>query len=95
MNYTALGYRVWPLITNQFNPTLTHTILSDPGHWDEYVRELASYALAYGYDGYNFDFEILSLKMRSRCFVEHLSKGLQAYNLVYTFMDVTGYLEQP
>ena len=96
MNYTALGYRVWPLITNQFNPTLTHTILSDPGHWDEYVRELASYALAYGYDGYNFDFENIEFKDKDRltAFVEHLSKGLQAYNL-YTSMDVTGYSNSP
>lgn len=96
MNYTALGYRVWPLITNQFNPTLTHTILSDPGHWDEYVRELAGYALAYGYDGYNFDFENIEFKDKDRltAFVEHLSKGLQAYNL-YTSMDVTGYSNSP
>lgn len=96
MNYTALGYRVWPLITNQFNPTLTHTILSDPGHWDEYVRELAGYALAYGYDGYNFDFENIAFKDKERltAFVEHLSKGLQAYNL-YTSMDVTGYSDSP
>lgn len=96
MNYTALGYRVWPLITNQFNPTLTHTILSDPGHWDEYVRELAGYALAYGYDGYNFDFENIAFKDKDRLtsFVEHLSKGLQAYNL-YTSMDVTGYSDSP
>lgn len=96
MNYTALGYRVWPLITNQFNPTLTHTILSDPGHWDEYVRELAGYALAYGYDGYNFDFENIDFKDKDRltAFVEHLSKGLQAYNL-YTSMDVTGYSNSP
>lgn len=96
MNYTALGYRVWPLITNQFNPTLTHTILSDPGHWDEYVRELAGYALAYGYDGYNFDFENIAFKDKERltAFVEHLSKGLQTYNL-YTSMDVTGYSDSP
>ena len=90
--YTNKGYRVWPLITNQFNPDLTSKILKNESLWERYKQGLVNYAVEYGYDGYNFDFENIHYKDKSQMakFVDFLAKGLRDNNL-YSSIDITGY----
>jgi len=91
-SYKEKGYRVWPLITNQFDPDMTSKILANESMWERYRQGLINYATEYGYDGYNFDFENIHYKDKAQLtkFVDFLAKGLRMYNL-YTSIDVTGY----
>ena len=90
--YKEKGYRVWPLITNQFDPDMTSQILNNESQWDRYKQGLINYAVEYGYDGYNFDFENVHYKDKNQLtkFVDFLAKGLRNYNL-HSSIDVTGY----
>ena len=90
--YKEKGYRVWPLITNQFDPDMTSKILNNESQWDRYKQGLINYAVEYGYDGYNFDFENVHYKDKGQLtkFVNFLAKGLREYNL-HSSIDVTGY----
>lgn len=91
-HYKEKGYRVWPLITNQFDPDMTSKILANESMWERYKQGLINYATEYGYDGYNFDFENIHYKDKAQLtkFVDFLAKGLRTYNL-HTSIDVTGY----
>lgn len=91
-SYKEKGYRIWPLITNQFDPDMTSKILANESMWERYKQGLINYATEYGYDGYNFDFENIHYKDKAQLtkFVDFLAKGLRTYNL-YTSIDVTGY----
>ena len=91
-SYKEKGYRVWPLITNQFDPDMTSKILSNESQWERYKQALINYATEYGYDGYNFDFENIHYKDKAQLskFVDFLAKGLRDYNL-HSSIDVTGY----
>lgn len=90
--YKEKGYRVWPLITNQFDPDMTSQILNNESQWERYKQGLINYAVEYGYDGYNFDFENVHYKDKEQLtkFVDFLAKGLRDYNL-HSSIDVTGY----
>lgn len=90
--YKEKGYRVWPLITNQFDPDMTSKILANESQWERYKQGLINYAVEYGYDGYNFDFENVHYKDKEQLtkFVDFLAKGLRDYNL-HSSIDVTGY----
>lgn len=90
--YKEKGYRVWPLITNQFDPDMTSKILANESMWERYKQGLINYATEYGYDGYNFDFENVHYKDKAQLtkFVNFLAKGLRDYNL-HSSIDVTGY----
>lgn len=90
--YKEKGYRVWPLITNQFDPDMTSKILANESMWERYKQGLINYAIEYGYDGYNFDFENVHYKDKAQLtkFVDFLAKGLRDYNL-HSSIDVTGY----
>ena len=91
-SYKEKGYRVWPLITNQFDPDMTSKILANESMWERYKQGLINYATEYGYDGYNFDFENVHYKDKAQLtkFVNFLAKGLRDYNL-HSSIDVTGY----
>lgn len=90
--YNDRGYQVWPLITNQFDPQLTHRILKAEHMWTHYSNILINYALAYNFKGYNFDFEDINYedKEQLKKFVTYLSDQMRPYNM-YTSIDVTGY----
>lgn len=51
------GYQVWPLITNSFDPDLTHKVLNNKKAKANVIRQLLIYARLYGLDGINLDFE--------------------------------------
>ena len=84
------GYKVWPLITNSFNPTLTHALLSNPDARENLRIGLLNLADKYQFDGYNFDFENINDQDRDglTTLIKELSPVLKAKNLVLS-MDVT------
>lgn len=90
--YKDQKYRVWPLVTNTFNPDFTSKILNNEKSWTLIGDDLVLYALTYGYDGYNLDFENIHYKDKSKLtkFVAYLTKRLHEVNL-FVSMDVTGY----
>lgn len=96
VQYKDNGYQVWPLVTNTFNPDFTSKILQDENSWKAIGRDLVLYALAYGYEGYNFDFENVNLKDKKQLtkFVTYLSDLLHSYN-IKSSIDVTGYSDSP
>lgn len=88
--YAAKGYAMWPLIDNNFDPVLTHAVLSDDKLQDTIIKELMGYALLYDFKGYNIDFENINYddKDRLTAFVGRLSRACRAYGLKLS-MDVT------
>ncbi|WP_295182614.1 glycosyl hydrolase family 18 protein [Veillonella sp.] len=90
--YKFDGYRVWPLVTNNFDPDFTSKILNDKKYWQIIADDMVLYALTYGYDGYNLDFEDVHYKDRAKLtsFVAYLTKRLHEFN-IFVSMDVTGY----
>ncbi len=53
----AKGYRVWALVTNNFDRNLTREVLADPRARENVIRQLAIYSMIYDLDGINIDFE--------------------------------------
>ena len=81
---------MWPLIDNNFDPALTHAVLSDDKLQDTMIKELIGYALLYDFKGYNIDFENINYadKDKLTAFVGRLSRACRAYGLKLS-MDVT------
>ncbi|MCX7781675.1 MAG: glycosyl hydrolase family 18 protein [Negativicutes bacterium] len=86
----AKGYKVWALVTNSFDPDLTHKILSSDKAQENIIRQLALYADLYRLDGINIDFENIYDydKDKFSAFVEKLAKTLRQRNLVVS-IDLT------
>ncbi|MBU2699800.1 spore germination protein YaaH [Sporomusaceae bacterium BoRhaA] len=84
------GYKVWALITNSFDPDLTHELLQNEVAQDQVLNQLLFYASYYELDGINLDFENIyeSDKMAFTHFVEKISPPLGRQNLVVS-LDVT------
>lgn len=53
----ALGYRVWGVFRNGFEPDRTHLLLTDEGIRDRAIAKIAFYSSFYELDGINIDFE--------------------------------------
>ena len=51
------GYKLWGLVTNSFDKTITHNTLSDPQKRMKIINTLVQYAKKYDLDGINIDFE--------------------------------------
>lgn len=94
--YQQVGYEVWPLVGNQFDPTLTHDILVDNMLQDQLINELLAYALVYDLQGYNIDFENMKYDDRDRLtsFVQRLYERLHPFRLTLS-MDVTAISDSP
>ncbi len=86
----ALGYKVWPLFSNDFDPELTHSLLNSEKLRRKVVAQLIQYAGVYGFSGINLDFENVYLADREMMtqFVKELSKELHKIGLVLS-VDVT------
>lgn len=54
------GYQVWPLINNQFDPQLTHAVLSNTDKREYLIKQLLAYISLYQLDGINIDFESIA-----------------------------------
>ena len=51
------GYKIWALITNSFNPELTHLILQNKEARAYIIEQMLAFAEQYQLEGYNLDFE--------------------------------------
>lgn len=94
--YTSKGYAMWPLLDNNFNPKLTHQILSNSRLQDTMVRQLVGYALLYDFKGYNIDFENINYSDKDAltAFVAEISQACHAYGIKLS-MDVTPLSDSP
>ena len=84
------GYAVWPLITNSFDPDLTHRILQNETARRYVTEQLVFYIERYDLDGINLDFENIydEDKDALTVFVAEISAALHAVNKVVS-IDVT------
>ncbi|HIT73428.1 MAG TPA: hypothetical protein IAD10_07195 [Candidatus Fimicola cottocaccae] len=53
------GYQVWGLLSNSFDPDITHNTLSSPEIREEIIKQVLAYAELYELDGINIDFETI------------------------------------
>lgn len=79
----ARGKQIWALVGNRSDQTLTHQLLSDAAKRAAAIRSLASWAIGYGIDGLNLDFENVAPEDRDDMtrFVGELAAALHAANL--------------
>ena len=94
--YAEKGYAMWPLVDNNFDPKLTHEILSDSRLQDTMIRQLMGYAILYDFKGYNLDFENINYSDKDKltAFVRKISDAAHAYGLKLS-MDVTPPSDSP
>ena len=87
---------MWPLVDNNFDPKVTHEILSDSRLQDTMVRQLIGYAILYDFKGYNIDFENINYSDKDKltAFVRKISDAAHAYGLKLS-MDVTPPSDSP
>lgn len=85
-----LGYHVWPLFSNNFDPELTHNFLNSEKLRRKVIAQLIQYAGIYGFGGINLDFENVYLadKAQMTQFIEELSHAAKGMGLVLS-VDVT------
>ncbi len=51
------GYQVWPLISDNFNSSVSHEILSVYENRQHVIKQILAFVAMYGVDGINIDFE--------------------------------------
>lgn len=59
--YRNLGYELWPLIDNSFDPDLTHNLLKSSSNREILINNILDIYLYYGFQGINIDFENIYL----------------------------------
>ena len=84
------NYKIWPLITNDFNAEMTHKWLNDKKARAYIIRQLVFYAQRYPIDGYNFDFENIYDKDSDALssFIEEATSALHKEG-IFVSMDIT------
>lgn len=60
--YKELGYEIWALIDNSFDPQLTHDILKSSINREKLINDILDIYLDYGFQGINIDFENINLE---------------------------------
>lgn len=88
--YRNLGYEIWPLIDNDFNPELTHELLRTSSNRERLINDILDIYLDYGFQGINIDFENVDLKDRDLLtqFVRELYPMFKEHNM-WVSMAVT------
>lgn len=88
--YNKLGYEIWPLFDNSFDPEMTHEILKSSNKREKIINNLIKIYLDYGFQGINIDFENVYLKDKDLLtqFVRELYPLFKANNMTVS-MDVT------
>ena len=86
----SLGYEVWPLIDNGFDPDLTHEILSSSKSREQIIKDIIQIYNKYEVDGINIDFENVYLKDKDLLtqFVRELYPVFREKNMTVS-MDIT------
>lgn len=62
--YNDLGYEVWALLDNDFNPDLTHEVLMKSSTREKLIKDIVEIYKDYGFQGINIDFENVHLKTK-------------------------------
>lgn len=88
--YNKLGYEIWPLFDNSFDPDMTHEVLKSSSKRESIINELLNIYMEYGFHGINIDFENVHLKDKDLLtqFVRELYPLFKANNMTVS-MDVT------
>lgn len=84
------GYKVWGLITNNFDKDLTKKLLADEKAQENAINQILLYSSIYNLDGINIDFENVYYEDKDNltAFVDKLTSILKKQNLVVS-MDMT------
>lgn len=84
------NYQVWGLFSNDFNPDITHEMLTDSNKRLKVIKQLLTYAKTSNLDGINIDFENVYLKDKKHLvqFVRELTTYLHREKLIVS-IDVT------
>jgi len=84
------GWQVWGLYANHFSPAWTSEMLRDETLTDRTIAHVVAYAVAFGLDGINIDFENMYLKDQDlfTAYVEKLSEALKRVGK-WVSIDVT------
>lgn len=84
------GYQVWALVTNAFNPDLTHEVLSSYEKRRNVILQLLYFAELYDLDGVNIDFENVYLEDKENLvqFMRELTPYMHELGLIVS-IDVT------
>lgn len=88
--YKKLGYEIWPIFDNSFDPDMTHEFLKSSNKRENIINELLNIYLNYGFHGINIDFENVYLKDRDLLtqFVRELYPLFKENDMTVS-MDVT------
>lgn len=86
----AKGYKVWPLITNGFDPDRTRRLLADEKAKRFVIQQLQEQVETHGFDGINLDFENIYPEDKDRltAFVKQIRQATRPAGLTLS-MDVT------
>nr|WP_244969353.1 glycosyl hydrolase family 18 protein [Tissierella praeacuta] len=89
--YNDLGYEIWPLINNNFDPDLTHELLSKSSTREKLIKDILELYKYYGFQGINIDFENVHLKTKDLLtqFVRELYPVFKEAGMSVS-IDVTG-----
>lgn len=89
--YNQLGYQIWPLIDNDFDPNLTHELLSSSNMRGKLIQDIFNIYSEYGFQGINIDFENVHLKTKDLLtqFIRELYPIFNEAGMSVS-MDVTG-----
>lgn len=89
-NARKKGYKIWPLIHNDFNAEMTHKWLNDKKAKDYIIRQLIFYAHRYNIEGYNFDLENIYDEDRDKLteFMKEVTEALHQDEVIIS-MDIT------
>lgn len=90
IKYNDLGYELWPLIDNSFDPDLTSELLNSSAMREKIILDIKNIYMDYGFQGINIDFENVHLKDKDLLtqFVRELYPIFRENNMVVS-MDVT------
>lgn len=88
--YQALGYEIWPLIDNSFDPDLTHDLLSSSNTRENLIRHISSIYREYNANGINIDFENIYIKDKELLtqFIRELYPVFKEMNMIVS-MDIS------
>lgn len=88
--YKEMGYELWPLIDNSFDPDLTHELLNSSSTREKVIINIVKTYKDYGFDGINIDFENVYLKDKDLLtqFVRELYPIFKENEMIVS-MDVT------
>ncbi len=84
------GYLCWPIITNDFNPDMTHVFLNSAKSRKRFIDNIEKEWNVRGYDGVNIDFENIFKKDKNKFtqFMAELGAMCKKNNIILS-VDVT------